>query len=145
MRLQAERQQSESTYERGVRHSPRLMEAIVGSPVEPRLRLDDTHNRPAEEPRLDHERPDEPGLPIDRSHHRARHVHHPRTLERLARDPRARLVARENVSVRGTCARDRACILSVPLCAPEETFSRLAPPIASDSDRELIARVLRGR
>lgn len=85
MRLQAERQQSESTYERGVRHSPRLMESIVGSPVEPRLRHDDTHNRPAEEPRLDHDdRPDEPaGLPIDRSRHRARRLHHPRTLERL--------------------------------------------------------------
>lgn len=108
MRLQAERQQSESTYERGVRHSPRLMEPIVGSAVEPRLRHDDTHNRPAEEPRLDHDRLDEPDLPVDRSRRRDRRLHHPRTLERL-RPSRERTGA-TNVSLHKGVGRIRVVV-----------------------------------
>lgn len=60
------------------------MEPIVGSLVEPRSRWRyDTHKRPAEESRLDHDRLDESDLPASRSRHRARPADHPGSLERL--------------------------------------------------------------
>lgn len=69
MRLEAERQQSKSAHERGVRYSSGLMESFVGAVVEPRPRHDAACERPAEESRSIHDQSDEPHSPSDRLHH----------------------------------------------------------------------------
>jgi len=128
MRLEAERQQSEFTHERGVRHAPRLMEPIIGSLVEPRLRwYDDTHKRSAKESRLDHDRLDRPGLLVGRSRHRAWPAGHSRILKWLksVRDSRTSKLNK-------TCEErmiDR--VYCYPRVMVPESFS-LALPIASD-------------
>lgn len=88
MRLEAERQQSESAHERGVRDPLGLMEPIVGALVEPRPRRGVTCKRPAEESRSIHDQSDEPHSPTDRLHHCLRPSCYRRAFDQVKIDTR---------------------------------------------------------